>query len=81
MNKATALPSPEARERALSQVVQAWSSKEPAAAAQWMMSQRDSQTRTNAVSSIVSNWGRRDPAQAAAWLDKLPVGTARDVAV
>ena len=60
-----------------SMVAQNWATRDPAAAAAWVMSLNEPTARSAAIGSMVSTWASDQPDVAAAWVMGLPSGSDR----
>jgi hypothetical protein len=67
--------------KALSTVASAWAQRDPAAAAEWAISQPTGPSQDAAIATVVRTWANDDPRSAATWLEQFPPGETRDRSV
>lgn len=67
---ATSLLPPEKQSNVLMNLAGAWASKDPAAAADWVMQAKNANVIAGAGYSIINTWARKDPVAAAKWVDR-----------
>lgn len=77
--KIAAMADGDAKNRAISEVVDSWSRENPKAAAAWLSSQ-NTEASGRAMRDLMGNWARQDDAGALSYLNSQPAGEARDQA-
>lgn len=73
------LPPGTVRDRVVQRFIRTWAENEPAAAASWIVSQQDPDTRGPLLVSVLTSWAAEgDPAQAVQWVRSLPPSLQTD---
>ena len=62
-------------------IVQRWTQKDPATAAQWVENFPEGPVRNSALESLVQIWSDQDSGKVGQWLNDLPEGNSRDTSV
>ncbi len=77
--KIAAMTDGDSKNRAIGEVVDAWSRENPAKAAAWLATQ-NAEASGRAMRELMGNWARQDDAGALSYLTSQPAGEARDQA-
>jgi hypothetical protein len=77
---AQSLSAPEARARAVSQVVHEWAEIDPAAATRFAAGMPEGKNRSDLFAQAFAHWARNEPDEAFAYGQQLPPGKDRDTA-
>ena len=71
------LPADERNEH-VGALARSWAEQEPGAAANWLGSQPEGDSKVEAMGHVMWNWTSQDPEAASAWLAEQPPGDSFD---